>query len=420
MRWRDWTPWIDAVCERLPKRPLEVLEVGGGGKELAGFLARSGSELRLVNSPDGDICRHTRWEDGRFDLVLTKMGFEHFYDPFGAAREITRLLAPGGLLIVATVWSWRYHTAPGVEDYWRFSPVGLQQLFPRLRLVETGYDLSDRRKDCRLDNVAVDELGGWREHWYSYLVAEKPIVRNPAPSTTSHVFDLKWMNASLQEVRSAIPAILAAPDYGRKLTNVTLRPSRSSEDGHASKPLHPAVGEGGCERPDEALLGYYAFAAATFCRDVEVLEIGDNNGWGAFLAATYAHSVVAVTAAEVKREDLDVRGCEPRIQWFVDRGRTLDCLAGRMFDVVLLTKLGRRETEQEQIEQLERLTRVLRAGGVLVGFGFHGDANAAGLLAEDPDRKPDRAGGSNRMLELINLYFSRSSVIGDGVFIAVR
>jgi hypothetical protein len=36
-------------------------------------------------------------------------------------------------------------------------------MFLRLEELECGYDLADRRADCRMDDVTVDDLGGWRE-----------------------------------------------------------------------------------------------------------------------------------------------------------------------------------------------------------------------------------------------------------------
>jgi hypothetical protein len=48
-------------------------------------------------------------------------------DPFTFCRNLVRVAKPGGLIYLATVFSWEYHPSP--QDYFRFSPEGLRQCF---------------------------------------------------------------------------------------------------------------------------------------------------------------------------------------------------------------------------------------------------------------------------------------------------
>ncbi|WP_375424241.1 class I SAM-dependent methyltransferase [uncultured Friedmanniella sp.] len=121
-------------------------------------------------------CRATI-PDSSFDVVFSSDVFEHIDRPWLAAREIARILKPGGLAITWTLFSWRNHPCP--VDYWRYSAECLEFLFGDLDLLEKGYDLSDRRKDqpgfwgSGMDSVPVDQFGGWRENWAVYHVGRK-------------------------------------------------------------------------------------------------------------------------------------------------------------------------------------------------------------------------------------------------------
>ena len=76
-----------------------------------------------------------------FDLVLCCHVLEHTPAPQRAARNIVRLLRPGGLAYIATPWSQAFHAAP--DDYWRFSLRGLMLLFDELEIVSAFYSGGD-------------------------------------------------------------------------------------------------------------------------------------------------------------------------------------------------------------------------------------------------------------------------------------
>lgn len=61
---------------------------------------------------------------------------EHVYDVFSAAREIERVLRPGGTLLVSSVFNFHIHGYP--HDYWRFTPETWRKLFPGCRYLITG------------------------------------------------------------------------------------------------------------------------------------------------------------------------------------------------------------------------------------------------------------------------------------------
>ena len=115
-----------------------------------------------------------------FDIVFSMNLLEHVESPWSAAKEMVRIVKPGGMLIQIVPFSWRYHPHP--VDHWRFSHTGLQRLFVstgQVETIESGYDITMRRKDHRgefddkSDAPPVDDLGGWREHWHSVWVGTK-------------------------------------------------------------------------------------------------------------------------------------------------------------------------------------------------------------------------------------------------------
>lgn len=171
MNWKDWSSWVLSKVTKYCLDAEEILEIGGNGKELGKFI--NGKRFRILNFPEEDICKKTSFPEEKFDLIYSKDTFEHLYNPFSAATEIVRILKVGGFVMIITVWAWRYHRASDFDDYWRFSEQALRMLFSDLEILESGYDISERRKDCRLDGVPIDNLGGWREHWHVYLIGRK-------------------------------------------------------------------------------------------------------------------------------------------------------------------------------------------------------------------------------------------------------
>ena len=91
----------------------------------------------------------------RFGSVFCLSVLEHCARPFDLAANLTRLLAPGGLLCVGVPFAWKLHGYP--SDYWRFTHHGVQQLFPALR-----FDPADTLLASERDRVFLpvdDELG---------------------------------------------------------------------------------------------------------------------------------------------------------------------------------------------------------------------------------------------------------------------
>jgi SAM-dependent methyltransferase len=119
-------------------------------------------------------------EDNSFDFIFTSDTFEHLERPWVVAKEMMRVLKPGGCIGMITCFSWRYHESP--IDYWRFTPHCLKFLFKDLEVIETNWDITNRRADRKKgfqgngscnDLVPEDYLGAWRENWRVFYIGRK-------------------------------------------------------------------------------------------------------------------------------------------------------------------------------------------------------------------------------------------------------
>lgn len=127
----------------------------GVQRELAERLATLGPDRRGLNvgagerTPDARLINVDRAATGisdcladamrlpfpnrAFALVISQEVVEHVQDPFAAVREMSRMLAPGGVLYLQVPFVIGYHPEP--EDYWRFTQAGVRRLIEQAGLV---------------------------------------------------------------------------------------------------------------------------------------------------------------------------------------------------------------------------------------------------------------------------------------------
>ncbi len=111
---------------------LAELDGGGVGADLGAGPDKLHSRLLRVDlMPQGrPDCRadleRLPFRDASLNLVVSREVFEHLADPWLAAREVERVLAPGGLLYLQTPFIIGRHAGP--DDYWRFTRQGLRRL----------------------------------------------------------------------------------------------------------------------------------------------------------------------------------------------------------------------------------------------------------------------------------------------------
>ena len=138
-----------------------------------------------ANIIQGDLCSPAFLEnsaiaEGIAAVVYSNNVFEHLKKPWIAARNLYRILQPGGVCVTVVPFAQRYHESPG--DYFRYTHAGIGMLFEDAGLIETiaaGYDILGRRNDWQgqgtaKDIVPLDAFGAWRETWFTFHAFRKP------------------------------------------------------------------------------------------------------------------------------------------------------------------------------------------------------------------------------------------------------
>ena len=123
-----------------------------------------------------DVHRLPQDWAGRFDAVVAIAVFEHLERPWIAAREIARVLAPGGFCYVSTCQTFPLHAHP--SDFFRFSREALALIFADagLHVVETAYQ--HRTKIIAPKGFMTPATQKtWNDIWPSYLTVDMFAVK---------------------------------------------------------------------------------------------------------------------------------------------------------------------------------------------------------------------------------------------------
>ncbi|HEY2777588.1 MAG TPA: class I SAM-dependent methyltransferase [Gaiellaceae bacterium] len=131
--WSVRQPLVDWLREEGTRAEgKRILDVGCGDKPYYPFFntAADYTGLDVQQNPNADL--HGAAEaipapDDAFDLVICTQVLEHADDPALAVREMHRVTAPGGRILLSTHGTQVYHPNPG--DYWRWTHTGLERLF---------------------------------------------------------------------------------------------------------------------------------------------------------------------------------------------------------------------------------------------------------------------------------------------------
>ena len=135
--WRrfNWA-FLEKIAASLPER-ADVLDVGGGRGDFKPIFARqSYLGLDIYPYPETDLAvdliKECPFKDGSFDLVVLANVIEHVYDYRALMARATKLLKPGGALLVTVPFLLKVHQEP--VDFHRYTRYALAQLAGELGL----------------------------------------------------------------------------------------------------------------------------------------------------------------------------------------------------------------------------------------------------------------------------------------------
>lgn len=121
---------VDAYIGSLHPHELTAAEISGDTHANKPWKSHTS-----LNYPSFDLCADLDSEL-EFDVVICEQVLEHVVDPCAAAANLRRLCVAGGHVIVSTPFLVKVHELPiyAMNDYWRFTPRGLQTLLERTGL----------------------------------------------------------------------------------------------------------------------------------------------------------------------------------------------------------------------------------------------------------------------------------------------
>lgn len=135
---QDLIPWdgyftgIQAMLDSLASDQV-VLDIGAGNRHLTDPRV---VRMDVMWTPNVDVIGDAHalpFRDDSFTFVLASAVWEHLADPFQAARETYRVLAPGGQVGVDCNFVFPFHGFPAV--YFNASREGMRRLFADFREV---------------------------------------------------------------------------------------------------------------------------------------------------------------------------------------------------------------------------------------------------------------------------------------------
>lgn len=117
------------------------LDIGCGIRGMNDFFP-NGVYLDAVHFKNVDVVSTLDalpFKDNLFSLVISQAVFEHLKNPFEMAREIHRVLKPGGKVLIDTAFMQPLHADP--SHYFNMTSYGLKEVFKDFEIIDLGISL---------------------------------------------------------------------------------------------------------------------------------------------------------------------------------------------------------------------------------------------------------------------------------------
>jgi len=190
-RWTPQTFMMRAIQKWIGAAAVEVEEALSIDKNptMEPLIREKWPQVRIHEGvyPEQDAMA-LRHPDSTFDLVFSHQVLEHIPRPWLAAQEMIRVLKPGGIGIHTTCAFNPRHGQPHFQDYYRFHPEGLVEVFSGMEVAECA---EWGNREAIRHNVSVDDghgmlggrrfgkdIGSWSDGlypWVSWIIFHKPV-----------------------------------------------------------------------------------------------------------------------------------------------------------------------------------------------------------------------------------------------------
>jgi SAM-dependent methyltransferase len=196
------------------------------GKQFVGCDLRPGPGVDQIQD-----LHDLRLPDNSIGTAILFDTIEHVREPWRALDEIWRCLAPGGTVLMTSVWYFPVHAFP--DDYFRFTASGFQSLLQKF------------------DSVIVASCGLERLPHTVVAVASKGELDPPKEAALRREVEFwkKHQSRTWKEtVLDACPPFLLIPGYSSFLRLMSVihrrsRPARANEIPREGPVINPASGE---------------------------------------------------------------------------------------------------------------------------------------------------------------------------------
>lgn len=215
--------WAEALARRAPEtRPLRVLDLGSGTGRLTPLLAetfggpvvgvephgRMRDQAEAEPHPASVSYREGRaeaipMEDRSCDLVVMFLSFHHVRDREAAAREVRRVLAPGGRVLMRGAFSDR-----AVKVDWHQWFEGAREA--ELAMFPTACEVEAVFGQVGLRRLALDVV---RERYADTLAEHAGRLRTRSISTFEHLTE-EAIEAGFRKLDAAVAMDPGGPVYG--------------------------------------------------------------------------------------------------------------------------------------------------------------------------------------------------------------
>jgi hypothetical protein len=131
-------PYSEAANQIISSCGGFVLDFGAG-IQAPDRLRENVLNLDSVQFPYIDVVNRFKtlpFRSNLFDAVISQAVFEHLADPFETAREIYRVLRPGGRVLIDTAFMQPYHGDP--DHYFNMTQAGLREVMHGFRIEDIG------------------------------------------------------------------------------------------------------------------------------------------------------------------------------------------------------------------------------------------------------------------------------------------